>query len=273
LHVEKDAAMRSKSAHDELGLNRVLFFAFFLLATADRAAASPPSMTDSLPDPTVLRYGPSLSPLSWKPSDRIEHESFVVPAAVVGIESLPISVHRVEFRDERPYGEKRERDAWLVRYASVPYGPPEGVPFNVVFDAKTAAVVCAFTDAADSWAQPSVISLGMQFADQSEIWGEAPAPAQYDALRSPVLEVLDAFVRAEHADLRKVGQVILRPRFFLNMWPKKELHGESTYEPANMWIVEQLGTPAGEEFGVPLTTLVAVFFDAGQSWKQTGLRF
>ena len=85
--------------------------------------------------------------------------------------------------------------------------------------------------------------------------------------------MLDAFVRAEHPDLGQVGQIILRPRFFLNTWPKRELDGESVHSPANMWIIEQLGTPVGEEYGVILTTLVAIFFDADRSWKQTGLRF
>lgn len=191
----------------------------------------------------------------------------------MGIDGPPVSVRRVELRDERPFGEEAERAAWLVRYASVPYGPPEGVPFNVVFDAESENLIGAFTDAATSWAHPGISPLGTLSADQSEIWGERPFPARYGELRSTVLQVLDAFVLAEHPDLGKVGQVILRPRFFLNTWPKKELHGASTYEPANMWIVEQLGTPVGEHYGVFLTTLTAVFFDADRSWKQTGLGF
>jgi hypothetical protein len=108
-----------------------------------------------------------------------------------------------------------------------------------------------------------------------EVWGEVPGPAQGATLHATLTQVLEALWKQEHVDPSKAGQVILRPRFFSNTWPKKEVNGKdiSAFPPSNMWIVEVLGRAVEVRHGSTLTSIVAVFFDEDLKWLGTSVMF
>jgi len=223
-----------------------------------------------------------MSPLSWsvvetlKPGD----SKFVPPAGVLGVLRPPATIERVEFQDQRPYGERKERSIWLVRYQSVPIRGPRlaSVPLSVAFDAVTGDVVCAFTDPAPVWAHgvwaPKVAVRweADRESTTTRLWGEAPAPAKYESLKATLTEVLEALWKQEGIAPDSAGQIILRPRFFMNTWPKiGSINGPPMYPPANRWIVEVLGRFIQEALEQKLTTLVVSFVDVdGQlTWVES----
>jgi hypothetical protein len=230
-----------------------------------------------------IRYGPPASPLSWSVVETLKPGAtgvFTPPDRVLGVSQTPARIERAEFQDERPYGEAKQRSIWLVRYESVPIREPGGaqsalVPLSVAFDAVTGNPVCAFTDPAPVWAHgvwdPKI---AVTWETTTRLWGEAPAPAQYATLQATLTEVLEALWKQTGIAPDRAGQIILRPRFFTNTWPKKEINGPPVYPPANRWIVEVLGRYIQEALGQPLTTLVVCFLDVdGQlTWLESSPR-
>lgn len=227
-------------------------------------------------------YGPADSPVSWQavePPVRIASERIDVDA-VLGIAKPPVSVESVVLKDRRPYGEAIQQQVVLIRYELVPVRGPRGEPTASVFlslavDVETNGVVCAFTEPAPQWPrtdEPEFVTFERDLqAAAIDFFGETPSPADYASLRSTVTEVLEALWKQEGINPSKTGQIIIRPRFFQNIWPKEEVNGElvPVNQPANMWIVEVLGTPIQEALGELLTSLVVVFFDEDLVWVRS----
>jgi len=180
----------------------------------------------------------------------------------------PTSVSKVEFQDQRPYGEEAHRSAWLVRYDSVHVQTPDSstsgtVTLSVAVDTVTGEPFCAFTESAPIWAGSGWPSAEFE-SRARERW--AFAPARHGELRSTLGEVLDALWRWCGVDPRKAGQIVIRPRMVQSTLHKFDPANPDgprlpLEPPCNMWIVEVLGTPIVQRHGVPLTTQVAVLRD------------
>jgi hypothetical protein len=177
--------------------------------------------------------------------------------AVVGnIAKQPSSVHAVDLEDARPYGEAPRRAVELARFDSVPVRSPNGwesvsIPLSLAFDADTGAFVCAFTDARPEWARSPLDPGAIEARVVKAGWTTEPCRGP---LTATLVEILEAAWNHFGVDPAKAGQIVIRPRSVAHP------------DPADVWIVEILGTVVGEEQDDngnrrALTTLVAQFRD------------
>jgi hypothetical protein len=231
-------------------------------ATESRSASDDPEKS-----PQTL-YGPSRSPISWREVEDLgpsKSAQFSPPRDLLGTSQKPVSVRRVELKDERPYGEAEHRAVWLVRYQAVEVQRLDAlssgsVTLSLAFDVATNELVCAFTEAVESWPQSTLpaVDIASRVSDERTI-----TPAHYDDLQSTLPEVLSATWKSSGADPSQSGQIIIRPRFVASRLPAREVNGQlvPVYPPCNVWIVEVLGTVVLKHHGAFFTTFVGMFRD------------
>ena len=227
-------------------------------------AAFVPSMASA--DAPPKGPGGPASPLTWLASNSTEVKGdFSPPAESIGIPQSPVSVAVGELRDSRPYGDEGRKNCWLVRYEQVAVEAPDSsysasIGLSVAFDVLQGDLYCAFTDPAPIWLHSGVVEDKQRKAQEGR-WSSGPV--RDTVLQSTIPQVLRALWREYGIDPSKTGQIILRPRFVVNRVPSKVVDGQVVpmYEPANVWIIEVLGTPIIErEYGW-LTSMVAQFRD------------
>jgi hypothetical protein len=247
-----------------IGNHQVLVLPALFVATAGIAAAEIPE-------------GPPVTPVSWQVREETDpKKAAVLPLQkCLGTPSQPASVKRVEFQDQRPYGDVGQRTAWLVRYAAVPVqvqttetSASATVAVSVAFDAITNDLFCAFTDPAPVWPRSGW--------DYAEIESRARnrwdfSVARQAELQSTLTQVLNAVWR-EGADPRRSGQIVIRPRWVQSKLRKidpQDPDGPSLPPdpPCNMWVIEILGTFIMEQHGAPLTTNFMVLRDGDLKFK------
>ena len=224
-------------------------------------------VTTARADGPQLQYGPPVSPLFFKdleptkPSSTVE---FSPRREFLGVSKQPASVKMVELLDEHPYGENGRRTVWLARYELVRVQAPDtsrsaAVALSLAFDTATSDLLCAFTDPAPRWARSTLPPLDPEAHTAEEGWKSSPA--HYEELRSTLTEVLAVLWKRSGVDPSKTGQIVIRPRFVANPNFVNTVDRSPLYPPANVWIVEVLGTVVmrrhflGQEH--LLTTLVA----------------
>jgi len=182
----------------------------------------------------------------------------------------PSSVHPHNLNDARPYGEAAERVVEIALFDAVPVRSPEAwqssrVRLSLAFDDRSGALVCAFTEPKSAWVASKTDPASIEGRVLKAGWHTEPA---HGDLTSTLTEVLEALWRRFGVDPATAGQVVIRPRFVTNDYPADEAEGGKLvprYPPANVWIVEVLGTVVGEKTDHDerrvFTTLVAQFRD------------
>ncbi len=210
-------------------------------------------------EPMQRDYGPPAGPISWQDGEPIEQKlaAKTFPnRRVLGTPREPSSVKMVQLHDDRPYGELPDQSVWLARYDSVSVVAPDSnssvvVTLSCAFKADTGELLCAFTDASSQWVRSSEAT-GATTSFLGKMY-----PARCEDLRSNVQDVLATYWWQFGIDPRRLGQIIVRPRFNNN-----ELRSLILIEPpSNVWIVEALGRSFLESHGKLLTTQVYLFRD------------
>jgi hypothetical protein len=186
--------------------------------------------------------------------------------AVGDVSKHPSSVHPYNLNDARPYGEAAERVVEVAVFDAVPVRSPDEwqssrVRLSLAFDDESGALVCAFTEPKSVWVASKTDPASLEGRAVTAGWHTGPA---HGDLTSKLTEVLEALWRRFGIDPAKAGQVVIRPRFVTNDYPAEGKLGPR-YPPANVWVVEVLGTVVGEKTDHDekrvFTTLVAQFRD------------
>jgi hypothetical protein len=213
-------------------------------------------------------YRSSASPItltSMPVQKPVTSEVLAIYRKRLGVSKVPTSVRMAMLEDQQPFGDSEHRLVAVARYELVQVASPNdkltaaAVNLTLVFDATTNDLVCAFTDPAPYWAESSQSSENPEEHTAKEGW--VHSPAKYESLRSAITDVLAVVWKSRGMDPRRVGQIILRPRFVTNTKYKYVSDGRLYCPPSNVWIVEVLGTVVDEmetrEGPVRLCTLVA----------------
>lgn len=217
---------------------------------------------------------PAASPIVCTPVQRMHPVDAAVfqrsRDAVGDVSKHPSSVHPYNMNDARPYGEAVERVVEVALFDAVPVRSPDAwqssrVRLSLAFDDESGALVCAFTEPKSVWVASKTDPASLEGRAVKAGWHTDPARGD---LTSTLTEVLEALWRRFAIDPAKAGQVVIRPRFVTNDYPADETEGGKLvprYPPANVWVVEVLGTVVGEKTDHDetriFTTLVAQFRD------------
>ncbi|MGQ0723263.1 MAG: hypothetical protein ACT4PE_17080 [Candidatus Eiseniibacteriota bacterium] len=167
--------------------------------------------------------------------------------------------------DRHPFGESKERGAWLATAPSVCVEPLRGAAtwyatLHVVIDATDGRLILAFTSPKAEWVKPGIAARDPE--EQAREFGWSYHRLDTLSLRSSIPQVLGSYW-SHIGDPAKAGQIVLRPRWV--SWsavPRRagDLTGEA---PARIgWIVQVLGTVTwpgeGNDY---FTGLIARFHD------------
>jgi len=214
----------------------------------------------------------SRSPISWQ---AVEAKSGLKVNPIryetaLGVSLSPTSVTSAMLRDQRSYGGEEQRAISLACYESVPVagakdGTRASVTLYLAFDETSGDLECAFTPSAPYWARPPDINAMSVEASIAARWNTSRA--EHGNLKSAPVEVLAALWSHFGVDPSKSGQIIIRPRYVAEKEPSYDVDGKLVAQdgPANVWIVEVLGTVVARRrlFGEDrlLTTRVDLFRD------------